>query len=349
VTTTILATAKGTSPSLEREPWPLVWTVELQAGKSPITIFDLVELRATVDTLRVAAGLEPVAWEGRSAEDPTFAAGRTPIRAGHFTQLREALAELYGATGLGSLPEFDAGPIGAGQRVIKLADPLNLRGWVEQYEAARPALAARVVRRYGASSAPGLGDEASRGRLTEVWDGAGHFSFWYNGAGQVVGTLRVLDRQDYWTRSGYDQEGRLAALTYPDGEQVSITYGRSGEVKGIEASQGSTLGELVGPPRSGEQVLSEVWERTGETAVKLDGRGRPILLGDPSRPGLRLAYAGDGTLAKRLDERGTVHLVGAHYERTLGYGEIAEQVTKFLPDGAGGGRWRLKSATTVVE
>ena len=45
---------------IRRERWPLGWTVDVRAGASPITIFDLVELRSIVDTLRVAAGLAPV-------------------------------------------------------------------------------------------------------------------------------------------------------------------------------------------------------------------------------------------------------------------------------------------------
>ncbi|MBI2939400.1 MAG: RHS repeat protein, partial [Chloroflexi bacterium] len=299
----------------QREHWPLAWTVTLRASESLVTIFDLVEIRSTVDTHRVGVELAPVGWIGRTDDDPTFVAGLTPIRAVHFTQLRAAIAELYRAADLEALPEFSEGPIVAGARVVKLADPLDLRGWVERYETLRPDLAARVVRKYGRYSVPGLDAETARGKLTEMWDGAGFSRYFYDAAGRVVRELRGLDSHEYWTGYAYDDRGRVSALTYPDGERVSYRYNRSGEIASARSNGRRTPGELVGPAPTGEQVTAEVWERTGETNVRYDPRGRPVLLGNPARPILRLAYDGTGKLVKRLDDRGTVHLIGDHYER----------------------------------
>lgn len=205
----------------DRETWPLSWTTTPRAAVSPITIFDLAELRAVVDTLRIAAGLRPMSWAGRGEGDPTFAAGLTLIRAVHFTQLREAIAGLYGSAGLEPPPDFSAGPVVPGSRPIALSDLRDPRAWVERYETLRPALAARVVRVYDAYTDPTLDATYARGNLTELWDGAGFGQYCYDRNGQLSRQLRVLDSYEYWTSYEYDPKGRLVALTFPDGERVS--------------------------------------------------------------------------------------------------------------------------------
>lgn len=313
---------------LERERWPLVWTTCPGAGVSLITIFDLAELRAVVDTDRVAAGLEPVAWVGRADDDPTFQAGVTPVRAVHFTQARAALAELYRATGLGPLPQFRAGPIAPLARRISLRDLLDLRAWVERYEQARPELAARVVRRFDAA-----------GRLVEQYDGAGALQREYDRVGRLARALRLLDGRAYETRYLYDETDQLVGLTYPDGETIRWQWTETGAPRLLAASAGSALDERVDPSPSPEAVLTAARTRSGAESVRADGRGRPVLLGDPARPALRLAYDGDGRLVKRVDDRGTLHLVGPHYEQLLAP-DGRTRAQKYVPDPAGR-RWRL--------
>lgn len=324
-----------------QESWPLNWTTQLEAGKSPIAAFDLVEIRSVVDTLRVALGLSPVAWQGRADDDPTFAPGRTPIRAVHFNQLREALVELYDAAKLEPPPPFTGGPIVPRTRLIKLSDTLDLRGWVERYETLRPELAARVVRKHGAYSVPGLADERARGRLAEMWDGAGFSRYFYDEQGRVSRELRVQDGFEYWTSYEHDSVGRLAALTYPDGERISYRSEPALKLVQVTSSWGGALGGPGGSAPTGESVLAEARKQSGEGEVGYDARCRPTRLGDSARPALRLAYDGNGKLVKRADDRGTVHFVGEHYERHLGWGEqVADRVTKYVPSPAGG-RWVL--------
>jgi YD repeat-containing protein len=313
---------RATSP-VEREWWPLVWTTMPLAGASAVTVFDVAELRSVVDVLRVAAGLAAVPWAGESDRDSALRAWRTPVRARHFTQLQVAVDELSASAGLGPPREFAAGPIVAGAREIKLSDLLDLRRWVEAYEVARPDLAARVVR-----------------RRDELWDATGLTSRVLDRHGRVAAVVRVLDGQAYRTSYRYGPDGRLAALTYPDGESVRLAW-RGARLVGAESRQGDRLAptELADDDRGALVVPVEA----RSSAVRRDGRGRPILFGDPAAPDRRLAYDGDGRLAKIVDGEATVHLVGVHYERTLRRRPEDDRVARCVV-GEDGRRWRLEAA-----
>jgi YD repeat-containing protein len=307
----------------EREWWPLVWTTTPRAGASAVTVFDVVELRSIVDVLRVAAGLAPARWAGESDADPALRAWRTPVRARHFTQLRAAVTDLAGSAGLAPLPDFKAGPIVAGEREIKLSDLLDLRRWVESCEVARPALAARVAR-----------------CRADLWDGTGVTAQAHDRHGRLVEVVRVLDGQAYRTSYRYGPDGRLAGLTYPDGESVRLTW-RGARLVGAESGPGDRL--AVGAPTDDDGGARVVPVEATPSAVRRDGRGRPILFGDPAAPDRRLAYGGDGQLAKLVEGEATVHLVGGHYERTLGRRPEDDRVVRYVV-GEDGRRWRLDVA-----
>ncbi|MBI3978816.1 MAG: hypothetical protein HY331_11585 [Chloroflexi bacterium] len=235
------------------------WYRPIVAGKTPISLSDVVELRAAVDTLRVAAGLEPVTWEGSSAEDRTFRAGQTPIRARHFTQLREAIADLWRIAENGPLPEFTGGPIVPGTRLIRVTDPLDLRGWVEQYEAAVPERAARAVQLYDEYTAGypelvlsplpkangGPGARRRRPRLTEEWDTAGFSRYGYDAQGRLTWRLRFVDDRAYAVRYAYDDAGLLRSIVYPvadreseDAPMATYQYTDQGRLLDVETSLG---------------------------------------------------------------------------------------------------------------
>jgi YD repeat-containing protein len=266
--------ADGSStPSERRAWWPLVWTSLPRAGVSPVTVFDVAELRSVVDVLRVAADLPAVAWAGTTDDDPALRPGVTPIRAVHFGQLREAVADLWRLAGTTDVPEFAGGPIAPASRLVRLSDLLDLRGWVETYEAARPNLAARVLRRRASEGAPG---SAAPALLTELWDGAG------------------------LSRVRYDADGRPRALTRViDG----VRYDR--------AREDGRVGQASAAPASptAEALVAAELREGGDAPVRRDGLGRPILLGDPARARLRLAYDGDGNLAKYVRGGVIVHVV----------------------------------------
>jgi hypothetical protein len=66
----------------------------LTPQSTPIKVVHVMELRATIDSVRVARGLTPFAWT-----DPTLAIGSTPVRVVHLAELRTALTQAYQAAG----------------------------------------------------------------------------------------------------------------------------------------------------------------------------------------------------------------------------------------------------------
>lgn len=272
---------------VESSWWPLVWTTVPRAGISRATVFDLVELRSAVDVLRIVAGREPVAWV-----DPALRPHQTPIRAVHFTQLREATADLWRVGELGPLPDFTAGPVVAQTRKIHLSDLLDLRGWVETYEARRLDLAARIARVYAgpAAAAP-----------FEVWDAVGSARLAADGGGHAA-LIRTVDGVPYRVPNSGVWWAKWASQPLP----AAGTGGAPPARPATDADQ---------PP---------------DDAVRRDGLGRPILLGDPASPRVRIAYGGDGRVAKVVDGDLVKHYVGQSDEQVF-EGAPAERVRAAVP------------------
>ena len=97
-------------------------------GVTPLKAVHFTELRARIDALRSAAGLEQSAWT-----DPVLRAGETPVRLVHLRELRTALAAVYAASGRPAPSWTDASPA-AGATPIRAAHVMELRSLVTALE-----------------------------------------------------------------------------------------------------------------------------------------------------------------------------------------------------------------------
>lgn len=295
--------------------WPLHWTSPLVVEPPrPISIFDLCELRAVVDTDRVAAGLDPVAWVGRTDDDPTFVAGVTPIRAVHFTQLRAAIADLWELADLGPLPPFRAGPIVPGTRPISIRDPLDLRTWIETYEDERPDLAARVAWRYGAAPRlgpwPELADGIPPDSSVEIWDGVGHAHvLTYPDLGHHT-EVRRIDTHWYRTDLSQSSESVRASIT-PDPRAASASPPLSWTLPPNAVGEIAGARFLTWEPKL--PALDPTWQ------IERDGLGQIVRILDRDVVVRRLAYDGLGRLRKWVD-RATWHVLGPDLARPVAGG-----------------------------
>ncbi len=109
------------------------WANPIAPG-APIRAVDLTELRTAVAASRTVAGLAVFAWT-----DQPLVAGMTNVKAVHFTELRQAILDLWQHRDPGcQLPPWTAtgpggtGPIAGG--TIYAQDLLDLRAWLNQYE-----------------------------------------------------------------------------------------------------------------------------------------------------------------------------------------------------------------------
>ncbi len=295
--------------------WPLQWTSPLHGeAPRPISQFDVAELRGVVDTNRVAAELSPIQWVGRTADDPTFVAGLTPIRAVHFTQLRQAIADLWDLADLGRLPEFRAGPIVPGTRVISVRDPLDLRGWVETYEQALPDLAARVAWRYDTMPRlwPATDHAYPNEQPVEVWDATGHGLFWTGADPAKLIELRRIDT--HWHRlevaSGSDGDQQLTVTPDPR-VAPPLSLALSPTLRGKGDGAPSAIAEAFGLQfLNWEPPLPEL---RSDWTIDRDPLGRVMRVRDSDDAVLfRFAYDGLGRLRKWVDTV-TWHVLGPDY------------------------------------
>ena len=90
-------------------------------GVTPVRAVHFTELRARIDALRVAWGLERFAWT-----DGALAAQATQVRLVHLLELRRALGETYRAAGRSTPGWTDAAPA-AGSTPIRAAHVMELR------------------------------------------------------------------------------------------------------------------------------------------------------------------------------------------------------------------------------
>jgi len=73
----------------------------------------------------------------------------------------------------------------------------------------------------------------SKGRLTQITDGAGVSPFTYDALGRLTKETKKLDGTGYTIQRAYDLLGRLTTLTYPDGEKATYTYNAQGGIEAI--------------------------------------------------------------------------------------------------------------------
>ena len=98
----------------------------LLPGVTPVRALHFLELRARIDRLREAAGLQRFGWT-----DPVLRSGLTPVRRVHLLELREALAAAYIAAGRAAPGWTDAG---GGQPPIRAVHLMELRAAVAVLE-----------------------------------------------------------------------------------------------------------------------------------------------------------------------------------------------------------------------
>src|SRR5256886_701755 len=93
----------------------------LAVQTTPDRAVHIMELRAAIDTVRVARGLGTFGWT-----DPTLTPGSTPVKALHVTELRTALNQAYQAAGR-AVPTYTDPSVVAGAVVIKALHLSELR------------------------------------------------------------------------------------------------------------------------------------------------------------------------------------------------------------------------------
>ena len=98
------------------------------------------------------------------------------------------------------------------------------------------------------------GHGASKGRLTRLVDASGSSSFSYDVMGRTTQQTQSTGAQVYTITRGYDSGGRLANLTYPDGEVVKATYDTAGRLRTVGSyvtaatydARGALTGRMLG-------------------------------------------------------------------------------------------------------
>ena len=93
----------------------------LAVQTTPDRVVHIMELRAAIDSVRVARGLGTFGWT-----DPTLTPGSTPVKALHVTELRTALNQAYQAAGR-AVPTYTDPSVVAGAVVIKALHLSELR------------------------------------------------------------------------------------------------------------------------------------------------------------------------------------------------------------------------------
>ena len=100
----------------------------IRPGVTPVKAVHFTELRARIDALRRAVGLQAFSWT-----DAVLMAGVTQVKFVHLRELREALGDAYVAAGRGD-PRWTDPPPTAGSTPIRAAHVMELRAAVVALE-----------------------------------------------------------------------------------------------------------------------------------------------------------------------------------------------------------------------
>jgi RHS repeat-associated protein len=90
----------------------------------------------------------------------------------------------------------------------------------------------RVEYHYDAPS-PRFPGDAAAGELAWVKDGAGEEHYHRDARGRLVEFVRAVDGKDYRLAYAFDAIDRLAAVTYPDGKQLTMNHNARGLLESI--------------------------------------------------------------------------------------------------------------------
>jgi RHS repeat-associated protein len=84
-----------------------------------------------------------------------------------------------------------------------------------------------------------------KGRLTRINDAYGQTTYECNGAGELVRQVNVGGGQTLTTTWTYDAAGRLTALSYPTGVNLSYSYDATGRLSAVTSNLGGTWATLA--------------------------------------------------------------------------------------------------------
>ncbi|WP_078131981.1 SpvB/TcaC N-terminal domain-containing protein, partial [Leptospira alexanderi] len=87
----------------------------------------------------------------------------------------------------------------------------------------------------------------SKGRVTQISDGAGITKFFYNQRGETIQKTKYVDDITAIFKRDYDSLGRLITETYPDGTKLHNFYSPNGTLSSItmDSADGTSIGHTV--------------------------------------------------------------------------------------------------------
>jgi RHS repeat-associated protein len=145
------------------------------------------------------------------------------------------------------------------------------------------------------------GRGASKGRLTTAVSASGVTTrAWYDVMGRRTRYEEVVDGTTYTISHAYDTAGRLASVTYPDGEVVTYGFATSGLAQGkLVTVSGSVAGTLVSNVTytSRGQVATMTYGNGITTTFDFDAYGeRPASIQVGSLLTINYGYDGNGRI-----------------------------------------------------
>ncbi|HEV6966309.1 RHS repeat-associated core domain-containing protein [Roseateles sp.] len=131
------------------------------------------------------------------------------------------------------------------------------------------------------------------GRLASFSGPGGSITYAYHPTGQLQSTTLTAQGQSLSVGWTYDANGRLAGMTYPDGQSVTVLYDGYGRVSGVQGNAGGgqqTLADSLLYQPATEQLYA--WRYgNGLPRIKTrDSDGRPTQLQGGAAQGVTLQY-----------------------------------------------------------
>lgn len=280
------------------------------------------DARGDLDTITDALGRvtdldrDPLRRLTRVLQDPGGIAADTRIdndALGHLRRVTDpkGLVTDYLHNGLGDLtqrqsPDTGAttyGPNSAGNKATRT--DARGRTTTMTYDAlgrltgtAYPTAGLQIT--YGYDAAPPecqAGERSAAGRLGKITDASGTTSYCYDRLGNIARKVQTSNGRTFTVRYGYDERGRQASMTYPDGSVIDYVRDPFGKVLEIGLWSPGMPGRQVavteiayhpfGSARQWAYANGRVLER------KVDLAYRPQNVLDRSLGGLSLGYVYD--------------------------------------------------------
>ncbi|TXH66329.1 MAG: RHS repeat protein [Lysobacteraceae bacterium] len=216
------------------------------------------------------------------------------------------------------------------------------------------------------------GETFVAGRLSRVTDGSGSTTYCYNRYGDLVRKVQRTNGKTFVLRWSYQANGRLSAMTYPDGTAVDYQYDAQGRVEEIGATLQGSRQQLLrnasyapfGPVQQwtygNGRILNRSLNRNYQPGVVQDAATGGISLGyefdevgnlkrlrngDQNEPPLRI-YGYDG-LNRLIDvkDAGNVVQHSYAYDKTGNRTASGEWIISGGSPGGGGGTPQWSSSS----